>query len=246
MKPNDKPALLAQETVQDITQPSSAAMILQAVKSGATQEQLSAVMDAIRFSDSREAEKAFNADFTAMQGHLPLVRRSSKSHHGAYASLAATVNAVRPVLAANGFSFRHEVRTLENGSQEVTCIIAHEAGHSERCTLQGAPDTSGSKNAIQAMGSCNSYLRRYSLLDALGIVSGDDPDDDGGGQPPAEMIGAEAARDLQVALESLPDGARKIDQLLKKARVKTLAEISPAMLRAANDRIAELMGARDE
>jgi hypothetical protein len=58
----------------------------------------------------------------------------------------------------------------------VTCILTHEKGHSEETSLQGPPDTSGSKNSIQAVGSSVTYLCRYTLLAACGLAASEDTD----------------------------------------------------------------------
>jgi hypothetical protein len=44
--------------------------------------------------------------------------------------------------------------------------------------LTSGPDTSGSKNPIQALGSAVSYLQRYTLLSLAGLAT-EDQDDDG-------------------------------------------------------------------
>ena len=44
-------------------------------------------------------------------------------------------------------------------------------GHSEETTLKAPPDTSGSKNSIQAIGSTVTYLERYTLLAATGMAA---------------------------------------------------------------------------
>jgi hypothetical protein len=44
-------------------------------------------------------------------------------------------------------------------------------GHSEETTLKAIPDTSGSKNSIQAIGSTVTYLERYTLLAAMGMAA---------------------------------------------------------------------------
>ena len=63
---------------------------------------------------------------------------------------------------------------------QVTCIIKHKLGHSEVTTMVGPEDYSGYKNAIQSRGSSTTYLERYTLIGALGLVTADS-DDDGKG-----------------------------------------------------------------
>lgn len=62
---------------------------------------------------------------------------------------------------------------------EVTCILTHKQGHSEETTMTGPVDYSGFKNAIQSRGSSTTYLERYTLIGALGLVTAD-TDNDGG------------------------------------------------------------------
>ena len=59
----------------------------------------------------------------------------------------------------------------------VTCTLTHEQGHSESVTLSAPFDTSGSKNAIQAIGSTITYLERYTLLAITGLSASDMEDD---------------------------------------------------------------------
>ena len=60
----------------------------------------------------------------------------------------------------------------------VICTISHWQGHAESTKLSAAPDNSGSKNSIQAIGSTISYLERYTLLALTGLAT-HDMDDDG-------------------------------------------------------------------
>lgn len=46
-------------------------------------------------------------------------------------------------------------------------------GHSEETSLTASPDISGTKNAIQAIGSTISYLQRYTILALTGLATGD-------------------------------------------------------------------------
>lgn len=68
---------------------------------------------------------------------------------------------------------------------EVTCIITHKEGHSETTKMVGPEDFSGFKNSIQSRGSSTTYLERYSLIGALGLVTVDEDND--GGKPKPEV-----------------------------------------------------------
>jgi hypothetical protein len=69
-------------------------------------------------------------------------------------------------------------KTSQVNNVTVTCRIAHSAGHFEETSLSAGADTTGSKNAIQAIGSTITYLERYTLLALTGLAT-DDQDDDG-------------------------------------------------------------------
>ena len=129
--------------------------------------------------EANQAKKAYGramADFRASVGRI---KKTRQAHNSQYAGLAETIDAVKNVLAENGLS--HSWRTEQDGNAvSVTCIISHVDGHSEKTSLASSPDTSGSKNSIQAIGSAVSYLQRYTLFSILGLASGDQ-DDDGAG-----------------------------------------------------------------
>ena len=69
------------------------------------------------------------------------------------------------------------VTSQDNGSVKVTCKITHIMGHSEETCLSAPPDATGSKNAIQAIGSTVTYLQRYTLLALTGLATHDQDDD---------------------------------------------------------------------
>jgi hypothetical protein len=85
----------------------------------------------------------------------------------------------------------------------VTCVLQHVLGHGERVTLQAAPDQSGNKNHIQAVGSTVTYLERYTLLASTGLAAKDQDDD-------AEAGGAGAMISAQ-EIQRLADMLRETD-----------------------------------
>lgn len=79
-----------------------------------------------------------------------------------------------PALASHLISHSWRV-SQQNDLISVTCILTHCSGHSEEVSIMGAPDASGGKNAIQAIGSTISYLERYTLLAVCGLAASDMP-----------------------------------------------------------------------
>lgn len=96
---------------------------------------------------------------------------------------------VMPVLDAHGFDLAFENGLSPDGKVRVTTKLSHVAGHSESTYFDLPHDSSGSKNAVQAVGSSTSYAKRYGLLSILNIrVVGEDDDGQAGGEPPAISV----------------------------------------------------------
>lgn len=130
--------------------------------------------------DANAAKAAFDAAMAEAKAQIAPVVRNAKGHNDKrYADFAAIAKAVDPIISALGLSYRF--RTAQTDRISVTCVITHEKGHAEENTLSGPADTSGSKNAIQAIGSTLTYLQRYTLVQALGLAAADDDDGKAGG-----------------------------------------------------------------
>lgn len=151
------------------------AMLDRAVSSGASMEVLERLMALQERWDAAQARKAFDAAVSAAKAEIPVVGKNSTGHNAKkYADFAAIARVVDPVLGKHGLSYRF--RTRQDERIHVTCVLSHRDGHSEETTLAGPADTSGNKNAIQAIGSTLTYLQRYSLVQALGLAAAEDDD----------------------------------------------------------------------
>ncbi|MCV9909956.1 ERF family protein [Brucella sp. HL-2] len=122
-----------------------------------------------------QAKRSFSVAIAAAKAELKPIVKNRDGHNTRYADFAAIAAAVDPIITAHGLSYRF--RTTQNdGRNQVTCIIEHVDGHAEENTISAPSDTSGNKNAIQAIGSALTYLQRYSLVQALGIAVAHDDD----------------------------------------------------------------------
>jgi len=138
--------------------------------------------------EANEAKKAFISALNAFKVEPPSLVKNKRVHfdtsRGATDYTHATLDNVSinigKALSKHGLSHRWDVEQMQGGVIRVTCVLTHERGHSERVPLEGVPDTSGSKNSIQAVGSTVTYLQRYTLLAATGMAV-QDQDDDGRG-----------------------------------------------------------------
>jgi len=150
-------------------------MLNRAVASGADIEVLEKLMALQERYEKNQARKAFDEAVAAAKAELPSIIRNRTGHNNKkYADFHAIAREVDPIISKHGLSYRF--RTTQNGQINVSCILSHKAGHYEENTLSGPADTTGSKNAIQAIGSTLTYLQRYSLVQALGLAASDDDD----------------------------------------------------------------------
>lgn len=214
------------------------AMIERAVASGASIETIEKLMALHERFEANQARKAFNEAISEAKRLLRPVVRNREGHNSKrYADFAAIASAVDPILADLGLSYRF--RTDQGDRINVTCILSHRDGHQETTTLSGPPDTSGSKNAIQAIGSTLTYLQRYSLVQMLGLAASDDDDGrKGGAGEPIMPDQVEALRTMMAEVGA--DEAK----FLKYLKVDTLADLPVSRFRDAVDALQAKRGGR--
>ncbi len=142
----------------------------------ADMEKLEKMLDLQERILNRNASQAFTADLAAMQSELPLVGKAGEGHNKAkYAKLEDINEAIRPTLQKYGFAVTFRTKQTDK-TLTVVAILSHKQGHREDTDLVLPLDTSGNKNAVQAIGSTISYGKRYALCALLNISTGDDTD----------------------------------------------------------------------
>jgi hypothetical protein len=130
--------------------------------------------------EDRLARIAFNNALADAKAKLPVIRKNKTVSFGTttykHEDLAEVVATVVPILSEFGLSHRFRLRNRPGEPISVTCIISHRAGYFEENELSSGPDSSGAKNAIQAVKSAVTYLERITLLASLGLASAEDDD----------------------------------------------------------------------
>ena len=199
--------------------------------------------------EREENRKAYRAALARAQANMPVVSRNvhvyfpSKKEgaedtdywHAGYGNLVETI---KGCLSAEGLSYDHNVIQAD-GMVTVECILTHELGHSQKVVMSAPPDATGGKNAIQAIKSTRTYLKRSTFEDVTGAVI-DDADDDGHGYGGGvETITEEQLAHLEDELEKLgatsDDRDKFLSFLSKKAKrqITDLADLpAPAFLTA--------------
>ncbi len=176
-----------EDSAQIITVPASEitplAMLDRALSSGATPDVLERLMSLQERWEANQSRRAFDEAIAVAKSEIPVIKKNRASHNSRYADFAALAAVVDPIITKYGLSYRF--RATQDERIHVTCVLTHEAGHAEENTLSGPADGSGSKNAIQAIGSTLTYLQRYTLTQALGLAVADDDDGNaaGAGEP---------------------------------------------------------------
>lgn len=164
----------------------------------------------------RQGKAAFAAALADMQPELPVIdergrievrekdskgqRTGAVQQSTSYALWEDINEAIKPALGRFGFALSFRIGTADDGRIKVTGILSHREGHQEETTMILMHDSTGSKNAVQAMGSSVSYGKRYTALALLNITSRGHDDD--GWSAGAESTITEAQRD---ALNILAD-----------------------------------------
>jgi ERF superfamily len=165
-----------------------------AIERGSGAEQFAMLVDAITKAKREDARLQFEAALGRFKEHLPSVFKNKKvsfptkdggktEYHHAELEVAAEICADE--LRKEGLIHTWRPSEGANGRTVMSCVFRHsESGHVEdMATLGGPPETSGSKNGLQAIGSTVTYLQRYTLLAACGIApKGMDDDGRGGGE----------------------------------------------------------------
>lgn len=176
--------LVVQE--KNVTQ-SPTTLIEMALTNGAEITTIEKLVDMQNKYEEKEARKFFFSSLSKFQSEMPTIGKNGnvdfKTQKGRtvydFVRLEDIGKAIKTPLFDNSLSYRYE-QEQEKGLITVTCIITHKDGHSEKMSMSSIGDSSGNKNAIQQIGSTITYLKRYTLIGALGLIISED-DDDGQG-----------------------------------------------------------------
>lgn len=164
-----------------------------------------------------EAKRAFTAAFNEMKPKLPVINRKGRieirekvdgkctgdvQQSTGYARWEDIDEAITPILHDHGFTLSFRSGSSPEGKIIVTAVLDHVGGHRE--TTDTPPlmhDSTGSKNAVQAVGSSLSYGKRISATLLLNIRTKGE-DDDGKSADAMLPLTDEQAKKLNADLEA--------------------------------------------
>jgi hypothetical protein len=204
-------------------------MLGHAVERGADLDMIEKLMGLQERWEKNQARKSFDEAIAAAKKEIPVIVRNATGHNSKrYADFAAIAKTVDPILGQHGLSYRFRTVQTEKAIT-VTCVLFGH-GHSEETSLSGPADASGSKNAIQAIGSTLTYLQRYSLVQMLGLAAADD--DDGKASHGGVTITEDQAADLVALADDV--GADRA-KFCKYFKVESFSALPASRFQAAVD-----------
>jgi len=194
-------------------------IMMEAIRNKSGKETLDFLKEMFQLEKERDAENARKAYFrakSAFKAHAPVVIKDmdNKQYNSKYASENAMLNTINPVLSQFGLEACFDFPKVEQG-MAVTCILTHEWGHSERVTLPGPLDVSGSKNPLQQVKSTVTYLRKATFEAIVGIASSNGIDDDANSSGPVDVISDEQFANLNALIKEVGADEAKFIKFMK-------------------------------
>jgi hypothetical protein len=211
---------LKQESEKPVVhhQMTPAELLAMAVSKDLDIDKLSKLMELQKSWQADQARKLFFEAMTKFQSVVPELIKNKEVKFGgdaakySYTPLASIIKQIKDVCRDCGLSYRWEI---QDDAQviKVTCLITHVDGHAEQTTMTASPDTSGSKNAIQARGSAIEYMKRYTLIGALGLSTADSDID--GQLPKGKKLPNPTEKQFVKILERLKTGDTDMAEVSK-------------------------------
>lgn len=157
--------------------------------------------------------------FAKASAEFPEIPLNGKNNHTnqPYAVLKDIIKYTRPVLAKHGFALSFSTDVNER-DVVVTAELSHKGGYSRTNSIPLPRDTGAGRNAVQAVGSTQTYGQRYTAQAILGLSLGEDTEDDGAGSGPVQKPAAPRDPWLHTILQDMPEGSTPRDNAIAVAQ----------------------------
>ncbi len=152
--------------------PNVAQMMSAIIERGVTSENVAALEKVIELyerMETRNAEKAFNAAFVALQAELPvIVAETIIPNRGKYQRFEDVMRDVGPLLVKHGFTVSFSMQAQDNRITE-TCQLKHIGGHSQANSFSVRV---GGRADSETQADCKAATtaKRNALLNCLNII----------------------------------------------------------------------------
>ncbi len=164
-------------------------------------------MELYNQDQARLDKKSFFKAKSEFHSKLDVIEKLSQGQSSKFASLADIESIIKKPLGEAQLSYHWESEQKDN-KLYVTCFLTHADGHSICTTLSAFNDKTGNKNDIQALGSSQEYLQRYTLKSILGLSSANE-DDGNAAINNIERITETQAADLQAMIDEFNDESKQ-------------------------------------
>lgn len=174
-------------TIKSTTQAETVlAMMQQAIQSGTPVSDLERLMNLHERMTAQQARQEYLTAFAAFKQDCPEITRKTDNPQFSvvtrngikrpvkYANLADIERAIKEPLCTHGISYRWSGMSIEDGMMKLTCIVSHISGHSEESEIRMPIESRAGASPQQKYAITIIYMQRYSLIQALGLVTCDE------------------------------------------------------------------------
>ena len=184
------------------------------------------------------------------QGAMPAVPKNGRGQVGtqrtSYVTFDDLVATVKAPLATNGLSF---TQMLDEGP-ELTTMLLHSSGQWIAASMPiEAMEANRGTNAMQALGSTLTYMKRYALAAMLGVASDEDDDAGASTHQPKPKQAAPAPAGYDEPPMDAWDSEEQADApafVADTVKVLTTKAGKPYLMFTAGDEAASWFKGRDE
>lgn len=170
-------------SVQEVPKTSVDSFISQAIEKGAPVEMMERLFALHKEVAAEHARTAYTEALASFQEECPIIEKTKnvmnkdgRTVRYSYAPIDSIVSQIRKPLASNKLAYTWNVSNKE-GKMEVICKVTHILGHSETSTFEIPIDQEGYMTQPQKYASAQTFAKRYTLCNALGISTGEDDTD---------------------------------------------------------------------
>ncbi len=132
---------------------------------------------------AEQAREEFVLALSTFQKEVPIIKKTKKVFNKdgrtvryTYAPIDSVIKQIKDPLSKNGFSYTWD-SVREEEHIKVVCKLTHIAGHSEKSTFDIPIVKSEFMSSPQSYATAQSYAKRYTLLNVLGIGTADEDTD---------------------------------------------------------------------
>ena len=165
--------------------------------------------------------------FIKAQGEMGAAIKNASNPHlkSKYADLGSVMEAAMPALHANGFAVMQPSGGDERGLY-VDTILLHESGE----TFTSRVYLVMGKQDMQALGSAQTYARRYGLMGMAGVVPEDD-DGEATKRPPQQPVNPPQPAPPASPSTAAQEAARALMAAADKDALRAAVEALPEPIR---------------